>query len=174
MPFKGPQPRRGRCFGLQRNKDPVRCGAGVPGHRQEQLTQTLFSRTIDTCFRRNASPRSAAKVRRRVRGAGLSHSLRPSLEPWPAPPDRFQGLRCCQEEEVRRNKSPRWLQQFWPMQTRPRTRWGRLGVSALQLQPHRPPPLLLRLLLPTSLKKKLPTNNQLQLLLRYPQGKGYK
>ena len=39
---------------LQRNKDTVRCdelGAKVPGHRKEQLTQTLIVRLLKThCF----------------------------------------------------------------------------------------------------------------------------
>ena len=38
---------------LQRNKDTVRCaalGAEVPGHRQQQLTQTLIVRLLKTHF----------------------------------------------------------------------------------------------------------------------------
>ena len=38
---------------LQRNKDTVRCaalGAEVPGHRQEQLTQTLIVRLLKMHF----------------------------------------------------------------------------------------------------------------------------
>ena len=38
---------------LQRNKDTVRCvelGAKVPGHRQEQLTQTLIERLFEKAF----------------------------------------------------------------------------------------------------------------------------
>ena len=38
---------------LQRNKDTIRCaalGADVPGHRQEQLTQTLMVHLLKTHF----------------------------------------------------------------------------------------------------------------------------
>ena len=50
----GPSTRLVRCFPeLQRYKDTVRCnalGAEVPGHRQQQLTQTLIVRLLKTQF----------------------------------------------------------------------------------------------------------------------------
>ena len=50
-PFKGPQ--LASCNASRATEDTVRCavlGAEVPGHRQQQLTQTLIVRLLKTHF----------------------------------------------------------------------------------------------------------------------------